>query len=182
MLIAQAKKKENIAEYVLYMWQIEDLLRAMKFDMKMVDQYIVKAFNANPDTKVKILDWYENFAESMKVEGIEEKGHLQITKAIVDELSKFHLALLNDPLHHDYLHRFFEVQQFIIELRNKSTDSSLTDIEVCFNGLYIYMMMKVKKQTITPETEQAFARIAKVIALLVKRHQEAEKEYSNDIF
>ena len=28
MDIAQAKRKENIAEYILYLWQIEDLLRA----------------------------------------------------------------------------------------------------------------------------------------------------------
>ena len=28
MIIAQKKRKENIAEYLLYMWQIEDLIRA----------------------------------------------------------------------------------------------------------------------------------------------------------
>ena len=28
MITASAKKRENIAEYLLYMWQIEDLIRA----------------------------------------------------------------------------------------------------------------------------------------------------------
>ena len=28
MDIAQAKRRENIAEYILYLWQLEDLLRA----------------------------------------------------------------------------------------------------------------------------------------------------------
>ena len=28
MIVARQKKKENIAEYLLYMWQIEDIIRA----------------------------------------------------------------------------------------------------------------------------------------------------------
>ena len=31
MYIAQSKRKENIAEYILYLWQLEDLLRALQF-------------------------------------------------------------------------------------------------------------------------------------------------------
>ena len=31
MYIAQRKRKENIAEYILYLWQLEDLLRALQF-------------------------------------------------------------------------------------------------------------------------------------------------------
>ena len=33
MIIARRKRKENIAEYLLYMWQVEDLIRANNFDM-----------------------------------------------------------------------------------------------------------------------------------------------------
>ena len=31
MDIAKAKRRENIAEYILYLWQLEDLLRALQF-------------------------------------------------------------------------------------------------------------------------------------------------------
>ena len=31
MDIAQAKRRENIADYILYLWQLEDLLRALQF-------------------------------------------------------------------------------------------------------------------------------------------------------
>ena len=37
MLIAREKKKNNIAEYILYMWQLEDMLRALKLDMEQVE-------------------------------------------------------------------------------------------------------------------------------------------------
>ena len=33
MIIASQKKKENIAEYLLYMWQIEDIIRAYGLDI-----------------------------------------------------------------------------------------------------------------------------------------------------
>ena len=31
MDIAKTKRRENIAEYILYLWQLEDLLRALQF-------------------------------------------------------------------------------------------------------------------------------------------------------
>ena len=34
MIIAQQKLKENIAEYILYMYQIEDVVRAYHFDLE----------------------------------------------------------------------------------------------------------------------------------------------------
>ena len=41
MLIAREKRKSNVAEYVLYMWQLEDMLRAMQMDIRLVEQNIV---------------------------------------------------------------------------------------------------------------------------------------------
>lgn len=38
MIIARQKRKENIAEYLLYMWQVEDLIRANKFDMDSINR------------------------------------------------------------------------------------------------------------------------------------------------
>ena len=34
MLVAQQKLQENIAEYILYMYQIEDVVRAYNFDIE----------------------------------------------------------------------------------------------------------------------------------------------------
>ena len=41
MIIAQQKLKENIAEYVLYMYQIEDVVRAYHFDLEaIIENYV----------------------------------------------------------------------------------------------------------------------------------------------
>lgn len=41
MLIAQQKRKQNIAEYILYLWQLEDLLRALQFSPEAIYSQLV---------------------------------------------------------------------------------------------------------------------------------------------
>ena len=60
MLIARAKKKTNIAEYILYMWQIEDMLRALNLNIELVDRNIVPGFQVDEHTTCEIHDWYDN--------------------------------------------------------------------------------------------------------------------------
>jgi len=49
MDIAQAKRKENIAEYILYLWQLEDLLRALQFSPEAIySRYHYTPSNGGP--------------------------------------------------------------------------------------------------------------------------------------
>ena len=41
MIIAQQKRKENIAEYLLYMWQVEDMIRANQLDIDKINDNII---------------------------------------------------------------------------------------------------------------------------------------------
>ena len=54
MIIAQKKKKENIAEYILYMWQVEDLIRAYKFSIDEIEQNVISRFEQTPSVKKKL--------------------------------------------------------------------------------------------------------------------------------
>ena len=74
MLIAREKKKSNIAEYILYMWQVEDMLRALGLDMKQIERHIVARFEADEETGREIHDWYDNLIAIMKQEKVETKG------------------------------------------------------------------------------------------------------------
>ena len=48
MYIASRKHKENIAEYLLYMWQIEDLIRANGLDIDLIKANVIDRFNLDP--------------------------------------------------------------------------------------------------------------------------------------
>ncbi len=44
MIIASQKRKENIAEYLLYMWQIEDLIRANSLDLDKIKANVIDKY------------------------------------------------------------------------------------------------------------------------------------------
>ena len=45
MIVARQKRKENIAEYLLYMWQVEDLIRANRFDMDAIRKSVIAHYD-----------------------------------------------------------------------------------------------------------------------------------------
>ena len=60
------KEKENIAEYLLYMWQVEDLIRANDFDMDSIRRTVVDRYDQPDDVKEEIAKWYEELIEMMR--------------------------------------------------------------------------------------------------------------------
>ncbi|MBR3702934.1 MAG: DUF4924 family protein, partial [Alistipes sp.] len=58
MDIAQSKRKENIAEYILYLWQIEDLLRALQFSPEAIYSQLVAPRQVDEEQKHLFLLWY----------------------------------------------------------------------------------------------------------------------------
>ena len=57
MIIAQQKRKENIAEYLLYMWQVEDLIRAYNFDIDKIEANIISGYAISDDKKKEVKEW-----------------------------------------------------------------------------------------------------------------------------
>ena len=90
MLIARELRKTNIAEYILYMWQIEDSLRACSFNPETIEKQLVARFNADEATCKEIAGWYNNLAVMMEKEHVQEKGHLQVIANLVNDLNEFH--------------------------------------------------------------------------------------------
>ena len=83
MYIAQQLKEKNIAEYLLYMWQVEDILRAHHLDPDELKQNYLAQFRATEETEKEMEEWYSHLIRMMKEEGIQEGGHLQINRNII---------------------------------------------------------------------------------------------------
>ena len=83
MDIAKAKRRENIAEYILYLWQLEDLLRALQFSPEAIfSTLIAPRKDIGEEQKHVFLLWYMDLANLLRQEGKEEKGHLEHTLRI----------------------------------------------------------------------------------------------------
>jgi len=73
MITASVKKRENIAEYLLYMWQIEDIIRAYGLDSDRIQSEIIDSYSGLSDTQKKEMrEWYESLIDMMRREDAEK--------------------------------------------------------------------------------------------------------------
>ncbi len=168
MYIASQKHKENIAEYLLYMWQIEDIIRANGLDIEKIEKNVIDKFQLDPAQKKEMTEWYESLIDMMRRENVEKSGHLQLNKNVIIQLTDLHLALLKDPRFPEYTAEFYKTLPYIVELRAKSGEKPTGEIETCFNALYGMLMLRLQSKEVTAETRQAITQISRFIALLSK--------------
>ncbi|MBJ2187722.1 MAG: DUF4924 family protein [Muribaculaceae bacterium] len=177
MIIASQKRKENIAEYLLYMWQIEDIIRANGLDLDKIKANVIDRHTELTDEQRRQMEeWYESLIDMMRREGVEKSGHLQLNKNVIVQLVQLHDALLKDPRFGEYTKRFYASLPFIVELRSKAGDDPKGEIETCFNALYGMLMLRLRRAEVTPDTQAAVSQISQFIALLSHYFHLDEKE------
>lgn len=83
--IAQQLKEKNIAEYLIYMWQEEDLIRANHCEPEEMEANVIARYPE--EQRPAMREWYTNLITMMGEEGVREKGHLQINKNVIINLT-----------------------------------------------------------------------------------------------
>lgn len=179
MITASAKKRENIAEYLLYMWQIEDIIRAYGLDMDRIRAGIIDRYTDLDDKQRKDMEeWYESLIDMMRREGKEKAGHLQLNINTLNDIEQLHRRLLNDPKFAAYAADYYDVLPLIVELRSKAGEHRKEEIETCFDALYGLLMLRLGGKEISQETTAAAARISKFLARLASYYK---KDYNNEL-
>ena len=126
MFVAQELRKNNIAEYLLYMWQVEDTIRAFDCSLRRIRDEWVSRFDYTDEQKEEEIDWFGNLIRMMNQEGCREKGHLQINKVTLQMLIDLHNQLLASPKFPFYNTAYYKVLPFIVELRNRGANKDET--------------------------------------------------------
>jgi len=175
MYIAQELRKKSIAEYLLYMWQVEDLIRAYGCSLTRIRHEYIDRFQYTDEQKDEQIDWFGNLVRMMNEEGCREKGHLQINKIIVQDMTDLHNQLLQSPKFPFYSAEYYKVLPFIVELRNKG-DKEVNEIETCLDALYGVMLLRLQKKMISPDTEHAIKEITTFIGMLSDYYQKDKTE------
>ena len=176
MDIAQKKRKENIAEYILYLWQLEDLLRALQFSPEAIHTALVKPRELESEKEQLYLAWYLDIAGLLAEEKKEESGHLNHTLHLIADLNNLHLRLLRQQeLGEDYRQRYNLLISHLTVLRTRlGKESEMSDIELCFRALYAAMLYHIKG-----EGEKAVVDtievISPTIALLADYYHKVER-------
>ncbi len=176
MQIAKELRKKSIAEYLLYMWQMEDLIRAMGCSLPLIRKaYISKFTNLDEEQLNDEIDWFGNMVRMMNEEGKRDEGHLSINEIVVHDMTDFHNRLLHSNRFPVYNAEYYKVLPFIVELRNKG-EKDVSEIETCLNALYGVMVLHMQNKEISPETELAIKEITIFTGLLSDYYIKDEKE------
>ena len=176
MFISQQLRKNNIAEYLLYMWQVEDTIRAFGCSLARIKREYIDKFDYTEEQKEELTDWYGHLIRMMNEEGCRETGHLQINKVTMMNLEELHARLLQSPKFPFYNAAYYKVLPFIVELRNRGANKKENEIETCFDALYGVMMLRLQKKPITPNTEHAVKEITTLVGMLSDYYKKDREE------
>jgi len=148
-------KKDNIAEYILYLWQMEDYLRAFP-----------EHANATPELS--------ELSEMMHREGVMDGGHLALANNALAELIDLHNTLLDE----DAMYRaaIIRLQPSLNLLKAKTDRPTMSDIEACLILLYQIMLLKLQHKAISPETASVQTQATKILTFLSKTYKNLNTE------
>ena len=166
MYISQDLRKKNIAEFLLYMWQVEDLIRAYGCNLQRIREEYLSRFDIDEEQREELSDWYGDLIRMTNQEGCREGGHLQINKLVMQQLCELHNQLLASPKFPFYSSAYYKVLPFIVELRQKGSHKDEHEIETCFNALYGVMLLRLQQKSVSPDTNHAIESMTTLLGML----------------
>ncbi len=170
MLIANRLRDHNRAEYLLYMWQVEDILRANGCDLDRLRENYLCQFQLTGDARQELEQWYADLCEMMRSEDKMQCGHLQINLNVVETLAELHESLIRSDKFPYYRQLYYKVLPFIVELRAKNGTQDHTgireELNLCFELLYGVMMLRLQKKEISTPTLEAAEEVSKFLGQL----------------
>lgn len=175
MTISQQLRKDNIVGYILYMWQVEDTIRAYKCDLSAIKRDYISRFDLTDEQREETIDWYGNLIRMIREEGLTQGGHIQINKIIVQQLDELHAQLLQSPKFPFYSSEYYKVLPFIVELRNKGS-KDFSEVETCLNAVYGVTLLRLQNKEISASTSNAIKEISTFLGMLSDYYKKDKEE------
>ena len=172
MIVAQKLRKQNITAYIIYMFQVEDIIRAYGLDVDRICNEYLPRFQYTKEQIVDQRDWYAGLIRMMQEEGVQECGHVQVVKNTLMLMFDRHRELLADPKQPFYSAAYYKALPFIVELRSKGMNKEKNEIENCVDALYGATVLKMQGRELTNETKQALQPISYLLEMLSKLYNE----------
>ncbi len=162
---AEVKKKENIAEYIIHMYQTEDLIIAYDFNLDDIFTYVIRHMSKDEQVLKQLLLWYAGIIEAMQAEGVKNsQQRLRATQRYVAELSRLHEALLAGDT--KYATLYDKAGKDIQHHIHLSGNTVTNPVQVCLNGLYGMLLLKLNGKKITAGQQAVLEKFGAVLAYL----------------
>ena len=175
MYTAQKTRKENIAEYILYLWQMEDLLRALQFSPEAIYAKLVKPLGLPEEQKQEVFLWYMDIVNLLREEGKQQQGHLEHTLHLIADLHNLHLQLMKLPAGARYRELYARLEPELPRLRAVLGRNETSDTELCFRALYAAMLYRIRGEGGQQAVADTVEYISPAIAELASMYGKVER-------
>lgn len=177
MSIADKKKQNNISEYIIFMYQTEDLVRVYDFDMEKIFPYVISHFPVPEKEKEEIKKWYSSIIDQMKAEEILERGHLSSVNKIVSELSELHKELLKAD---QAYRRLYDQAKLHINKNMALAEGDIKDpIQICLNGIYGLLLLRMNGKKVDDSLMEGINAFGDVLGYLSYKYKQRKTLSSN---
>jgi hypothetical protein len=165
MIPVEVKKRENIAEYIVYMYQTEDLISTFDFNLNNIHEYVIRHMSQDAAEIKSLLLWYADIIDRMKQEKLPAIGRrLSSTQAFVTELSELHSELLVKDEVYQAIYR--EIEQDLATQIERSEGQVADPVQICLNAVYGKLVINLNGKSLPAEHEKLVVRFGKLLAHL----------------
>lgn len=177
MLVAEKLRKENIVEYLIYILHIEEVIHKFNYDIRNLEENIIRKYNVSADQYVKIKNWYQSLIIQLKSEDHVRYNHFPFVNRFFEELNDLNLFIVKSDLDEfkEYNEKYHQVRSYIDELAKKLKLDDENEIAVSIQALFIYLALKTKQKEISSQTEEAMELLAGFLKSLAYYHLQVEK-------
>ena len=148
--VAENKRATNIAEYIVYMYQMEDLIRSYQGNAEEIKSFVVSKYPVSEEERTEISEWYLALLGKMKEQDLLEKGHLKELNELVASLAEIHWKLLKTDA--GYFEIYNKTKPFIIEAVMQAEGQDLgNEIQICLNGIYGLLLCRLLGKKVSDE-------------------------------
>jgi hypothetical protein len=170
-----AKRRENIASYVISMWHIEDLVRACGFNVDLLLERLLPDGSLTQQEVETTRSWYAGIMHRMRQQGLERTGHLQEVEEVINELEYLHQTLA-DVLHDEEYERLLAGAKPGIEtLQSQAGEDATGTVDTCFTAVYGVMLLRAQGSPVSEGTLEAEAAIRRLLERLSLHYRQMRK-------
>ncbi|MCH7403649.1 DUF4924 family protein [Belliella kenyensis] len=163
--IAEKKLNTNLPEYIIYMYQMEDLIRVYDFNLADIKQYVIAHYPITEEEKSATEQWFLHLSEMMKAENITITGHLRMIQKHVEQLAMTHWKLLKEDS--TYYKIYHNAKPHIIQMIMDANGEDIGhEIQICINGVYGFLLAKLRSREIPKGYDKAIEAFGDVLSYL----------------
>ena len=165
MYIAKKLRSQSVSAYLIYMYQLEDLIRAYGLDADRIAAEYLPRFSYDGKQLAEAKEWYESLARMMKEEGKEQAGHVRVVQNTLDLLEDHHQELLSDNDEQEYRAAYYKALPHIVALRSQGNNKDKHEMENCIDALYGATLLRMQGKELSSGTQAALKPISELLRL-----------------